>query len=293
MDRGAAFRRQHGRRTGTCRSTTSGAKCGSGRWSANPTGRLGSTVPCPRRARPSDCAVMPIGGGSRGNVGRGTIRTLKSSIPYVSAVENRAPAVAGVEAETIEQAKERGPIFLRTRSRAVTAEDFEQLTREAAPEVARVRCVAAGSDADAGASAGARCAGRSHGARHHQVRRPRTIGRSAAPDCRAARPRASHRYAGGYRAARLPGGDRRGHAAVKTQSQRRPASGTRPWSGWAVFQSDHAVARSGDGWPWGRPVQAGDAFGVLQAVPGVDWSRKFCCSAPIWRRVSGGSRPSG
>jgi hypothetical protein len=26
----------------------------------------------------------------------------------------------------------------------------------------------------------------------------------------------------------------------------------------------------GDGWPWGRPVQSGDAFAVLQSVPGVD-----------------------
>jgi predicted phage baseplate assembly protein len=26
----------------------------------------------------------------------------------------------------------------------------------------------------------------------------------------------------------------------------------------------------GTGWPWGRPVQSGDAFAVLQGVPGVD-----------------------
>ena len=26
----------------------------------------------------------------------------------------------------------------------------------------------------------------------------------------------------------------------------------------------------GDGWPWGRPVQAGEAFAVLQGLPGVD-----------------------
>ena len=45
----------------------------------------------------------------------------------------------GVDGEDIENAKVRGPILLRTRNRAVTAEDFEQLAREAAPEVARVR----------------------------------------------------------------------------------------------------------------------------------------------------------
>ena len=40
--------------------------------------------------------------------------------------------------------------MLRTRSRAVTAEDFELLTREAAPEVARVRCIPAQTAEDAG-----------------------------------------------------------------------------------------------------------------------------------------------
>ena len=46
--------------------------------------------------------------------------------------------------------QDRGPILLRTRNRAVTAEDFEQLTRAAAPEVARVKCLPAGEGADAG-----------------------------------------------------------------------------------------------------------------------------------------------
>jgi hypothetical protein len=26
----------------------------------------------------------------------------------------------------------------------------------------------------------------------------------------------------------------------------------------------------GTGWPWGRPVQPGEVFGVLQSVPGVE-----------------------
>src|SRR5207302_2430026 len=41
-------------------------------------------------------------------------------------------------------------LVLRARGRAVTTEDFEQITREAAPEVARVRCIAAGNGVDAG-----------------------------------------------------------------------------------------------------------------------------------------------
>ncbi len=85
-----------------------------------------------------------IGGGRKGNVARNTITVLKSSIPYVSKVQNRRAAEGGVDGEDIESAKVRGPIVLRTRDRAVTMEDYEHLARESAPEVARVRCVTAG-----------------------------------------------------------------------------------------------------------------------------------------------------
>jgi predicted phage baseplate assembly protein len=91
-----------------------------------------------------------IGGGKRGNVAPRAIAVMKASIPFVSRVENRRPARGGVDGEEIENAKIRGPIRLRARSRAVTTEDYEHLSREAAPEIARVRAVAAGDGADAG-----------------------------------------------------------------------------------------------------------------------------------------------
>src|SRR5207245_550781 len=91
-----------------------------------------------------------IGGGRKGNVARNTISVLKSSIPYVARIQNRRAAEGGVDGEDIANAKVRGPIVLRTRDRAVTMEDYEHLAREAAPEVARVRCVTAGDGADAG-----------------------------------------------------------------------------------------------------------------------------------------------
>jgi predicted phage baseplate assembly protein len=90
------------------------------------------------------------GGGRRGNVAARAVSILKSSIPFVSRVENRRAAAGGVDGEEIENAKMRGPIRLRARGRAVTAEDYEELAREAAPEVARVRAVAAGDGAEAG-----------------------------------------------------------------------------------------------------------------------------------------------
>jgi predicted phage baseplate assembly protein len=91
------------------------------------------------------------GGGPRGNVGHGVLSVLRSTIPYVSAVENRHPAAGGVDGEDIENAKIRGPIVLRTGDRAVTAEDYEQIARAAAPELGRVACLPAeGEDEDTG-----------------------------------------------------------------------------------------------------------------------------------------------
>jgi predicted phage baseplate assembly protein len=90
------------------------------------------------------------GGGRAGNVAQNALCIMKSSIPFVTRVENRVPATGGVDGEEIEDAKLRGPITLRTLGRAVTAEDYEQLAREAAPEVARVRCVPASSPEEAG-----------------------------------------------------------------------------------------------------------------------------------------------
>ena len=59
----------------------------------------------------------------------------------MSRVENRSPAIGGAEAETLEDAKARGPLLLRSRGRAVTAADFEELARDVAPEIARAHCV--------------------------------------------------------------------------------------------------------------------------------------------------------
>jgi predicted phage baseplate assembly protein len=86
-------------------------------------------------------ASYRTGGGREGNVATGQVRVLKSSVPYVSRVENRAPAIGGSDAESLDDARVRGPLLLRARGRAVTAEDFEELAREVAPDAARVHCV--------------------------------------------------------------------------------------------------------------------------------------------------------
>lgn len=90
------------------------------------------------------------GGGRVGNVGKGQIRVLKTSVPYVARVENRRAAVGGAPQETIDDVKARGPMLLRSRGKAVTAQDFEQLTKDAAPEIARAHCLTASAENEAG-----------------------------------------------------------------------------------------------------------------------------------------------
>jgi predicted phage baseplate assembly protein len=82
------------------------------------------------------------GGGAAGNVGAGTLTVLRTTVAFVDRVGNSTPASGGVDAETVRNAKLRGPLSLRTGQRAVTVRDFERLTLESSVEVARARCLA-------------------------------------------------------------------------------------------------------------------------------------------------------
>jgi predicted phage baseplate assembly protein len=68
---------------------------------------------------------------------------MRATVPFVDRVANLTPASGGVDAESVAEAKERGPLTLRTGQRAVTAGDFERLARESSVEVARTRCLPA------------------------------------------------------------------------------------------------------------------------------------------------------
>jgi len=82
-----------------------------------------------------------FGGGRLGNVPADRLTVLHTSIPFVADVTNPDPSTGGVDAETVENAKIRGPLLLRGGRRAVTIEDVERLTLDAAPSVARARCL--------------------------------------------------------------------------------------------------------------------------------------------------------
>ncbi|MFE7324678.1 putative baseplate assembly protein [Streptomyces sp. NPDC057565] len=212
------------------------------------------------------------GGGLRGNVARSTLRVLRSAIPYVARVENRNPALGGVDGETVESARVRGPMTLRTLHRAVVPHDYELLAREVSPDAARVHCIPAGEDAGAEAG-GVRLlvvpAGRSDEqgrirfnelippphtlalvARHLDERRPIGARLVVEPPF----------YQGVTVVASVQAS--RGAVVERVREQALAAL-------YGYF-NPLTGGPSGQGWPFGRPIQSGEAFAVLQQVPGLD-----------------------
>jgi predicted phage baseplate assembly protein len=95
----------------------------------------------PPEGAPISVTGYRVGGGAAGNVGARTLVALRSPLPYVATVTNRLAATGGSAPETVEEVKIRGPLSLRTGQRAVTAADYERLTLESSPRIARARCV--------------------------------------------------------------------------------------------------------------------------------------------------------
>ncbi|MEV7419206.1 putative baseplate assembly protein [Streptomyces sp. NPDC089919] len=231
-----------------------------------PDGRLRQYGAVPAKGVPVRVRSYLAGGGRRGNVARRALSVLRSSIPYVARVENRRAAAGGVDGEDVASARARGALALRTRERAVTAEDYEYLTRQAAPEVARVRCVDAGGGGvrvllvpaaeDDGegrlefgqlacepellASVAAHLDARRMLGTRLLVEPPYYQGVTVVADLVA-----------------LPG--------VSVVRVRRAAQ-----AALYGFLNPLSGGPDGRGWPFGRAVHGGEVFAVLQQVPGVD-----------------------
>jgi hypothetical protein len=92
----------------------------------------------PKADRNIVCTRYQVGGGSAGNVPPEAITVLLQSVAYVESVRNVYAASGGADLESVEEAKQRGPHSLKAKGRAVTAEDFEWLAKEASASVARV-----------------------------------------------------------------------------------------------------------------------------------------------------------
>jgi predicted phage baseplate assembly protein len=223
----------------------------------------------PEKGAPIRMRQYTTGGGKGGNVPKGAVRTLKSAIPFVAGVSNREAAQGGVDGEDIEAAKTRGPIMLHTRSRAVTTEDFEQLTRQAAPEVARVRCLPAGEGTDAGA---VRVLVVPAAAAERGVIRFEDLIPSEETLARIVETLDETRLVGTRVSVEPP--MYRGVTVVATVRARPKASAARVREAAVealnLYLNPLMGGPDGDGWPWGRPLQAGEVYSVLQAIPGVE-----------------------
>jgi len=82
-----------------------------------------------------------VGGGQNGNVPAKTIVIQRTPTPGVAEVFNELAAREGSDQQPIEETKREAPKLVRTRDRAVTAEDYESLVRKATTDVAKVRCL--------------------------------------------------------------------------------------------------------------------------------------------------------
>lgn len=214
------------------------------------------------------------GGGRRGNVARDTLVVLRDPVPFVSTVTNRRPATGGTDPESIADAAVRGPLQLRTRERAVTTEDYEQLAREAAPEALRVRCVPAVVSENSVASedgvvrvlvvpAVAQSQGR---IRFADLKPPDQMLQAVASYLD------ERRCIGAKVLVEPPH-----YQGVTVVAQLRPRPGVaeatlqqRALAALDSYLNPLTGGPGGRGWPFGRPVQSGEMFAVLQQVSGVD-----------------------
>lgn len=82
-----------------------------------------------------------VGGGAAGNVNPHTLTSLSRALAYIDGVDNPIAAAGGADRETVAEAKNRAPYTIKSRDRAVTAEDFEMLALRASTSLARAKCV--------------------------------------------------------------------------------------------------------------------------------------------------------
>jgi predicted phage baseplate assembly protein len=224
----------------------------------------------PAKGAPLRVPVYRTGGGPQGNVAARALKVLRTPVPLVDRVENRHPAQGGIAGETIEQAKLRGPLLLRTRDRAITRADYEYLAREAAPDVARVRCVPAGDGADAG---GLRLLVVPAAARDQQGRlRFEDLVPSADLLARITSHLDERRIVGSRLVVEPPYYQGVTVVAQVTAGGRARPADIRAAALDALYRYFDPLSggADGQGWSFGRTVQAGEVYSVLQRLPGVE-----------------------
>ncbi|MFJ1546024.1 putative baseplate assembly protein [Streptomyces sp. NPDC088246] len=207
------------------------------------------------------------GGGAAGNVARGAICVLRSSVPYVAGVENREAARGGVDGETVENAKVRAPNILRVQERAVTAGDYEVIAREAAPSLRRVRCLPA--VAGEGGAVRVLVVPDAVADEGGQLRFEQLIPSDSVLSAVAAR--LDERRLVGTRLVVEPPSYQGVTVVASLVTAGGDVDRVRAEALAALFRHIDPLRGGveGTGWPFGRPVQYGEVFAVLQGVRGV------------------------
>lgn len=81
-----------------------------------------------------------VGGGAAGNLAVNKIDTMTGPVTNVSSVANFTPCCGGNDLQSLETLQRVGPMRLRHRNRALTAEDYENIVQELFGQVRDVRC---------------------------------------------------------------------------------------------------------------------------------------------------------
>lgn len=95
----------------------------------------------PKRKFNIMAASYKVGGGAAGNIAAHKIQFITQSIPYIAGCDNPFAAEGGADMETVEDLKSRAAGVFKSLNRAVTAEDFQWLAREASASVGRSFCL--------------------------------------------------------------------------------------------------------------------------------------------------------
>lgn len=226
------------------------------------------------------------GGGDVGNVAANKIAALATAVAGIESAFNPTSAGGGSNKATTEEMLTIGPRRISHRDRAVSAEDFEELAREASRQVAKVRCLRTTNLQRRGAGAPDPCDPQQ---RHEALEERGFVSLIIVPDSTDAQPcpslelrrtlkdflreRAPSVVASSERiVVRPPDYVAVGIKATIIVTSIEKAAAVETDARKAVEQFLHPVTGGPDskGWEFGRPILKSDVFALLERITDID-----------------------
>jgi uncharacterized phage protein gp47/JayE len=226
------------------------------------------------------------GGGIKGNIKAGDVRTLSTAIAGVESVSNPIAADGGADTAKVDQMLDIGPKMISHRSRAVTIEDFELLAMEASRKVRKVRCLAnvnnQGHPARGWVSVYVVPESTEDRPEPSLVLRNK-IKRYLMERCDGNMASRKHVWVGGVKFTAVDVKVSVYAKSIETASE--AESGVRKKL--KDFLHPLTGGPDGKGWEFGRSLAASDIYVLLEKVPGVDHIEdlKFCYDGKTDRRI--------